>query len=94
MKDSNFKGQKIFSVVVTEGELKLFSEFLQQREYAVVPVKKKLLRVIKPTKSQKEAGKRLSRIKINKGLSDPFFQAERFREISSPLGVTMPVNYL
>lgn len=96
MRDSNFKGQKIFSVTVTESELELFSEFLQQREYAVVPsnVKKKLLRVLKPTKSQKEAGKRLSRIRINKGLSDPFFQAERFREISSPLGVTMPVNYL
>ena len=37
MRDSNFKGQKIFSVTVTESELKLFSEFLQQKEYAVVP---------------------------------------------------------
>ena len=87
--------ERVYSVTMTENELKLFSEFLEeQKEYSLVKsaakFKKHLLNTIKPT----EAGKRLTRMKTTKNLKDPFWHEMRRREIIAPYGVELPSNYM
>lgn len=94
-KDNLINTEKIFSVTMTEEELRLFSEFLEQREYVrLSTVKRKVRRLVSPTSSQVAASKRLER----KRLKDPFLMSEELRwrtEGGSPFGgVTMPINYL
>lgn len=95
MKKDNLNTEKIFSVTMTEDELRLFSEFLEQREYVrLSTIKRRIRRVVRPTPPQVAASKRLER----KRLKDPFLMSEELRwrtEGGSPFsGVTMPVNYL
>ena len=95
MDKNNLTTEKIFSVTMTEEELRLFSEFLEQREYAVLPkaisvVKRKVRRVVNPTSSQRAAQQRLEQ----RRLKDPFFRSEEMRQrFEAPFGVTMP-SYL
>ena len=94
----NNNDSKLFSVTMTEKELRLFSEFLEQREFSMLSaaktVKRKVVRVVKPTASQKAAAKRLDDMKVSRNLKDPLWHAERVREISSPYGINMPSNYM
>lgn len=93
MNKDNLITEKIFSVTMTEEELRLFSEFLEQKEYAVLPktistVKRKVRRIVKPTSSQRAAQERLEQ----RRLKDPFFKAEVLRQrLESPYGITMPL---
>lgn len=89
---------KTFSVTMTEEELRLFSEFLEQREYGMIrsakTMKRRVVRAIKPTPSQKAAAKRHSEYKANKNWNDPHWHEERRREIFAPYGVEIPSNYM
>lgn len=94
----NNNESKTFSVTMTEEELKLFSEFLEQRDYSMMSaaktMKRRVVRAIKPTPSQKAAAKRHSVYKANKNWNDPHWHEERRREIFSPYGVEIPSNYM
>lgn len=89
---------KTFSVTMTEEELRLFSEFLEQREYGTISaaktMKRRVVRAIKPTPSQKAAAKRHSEYKVNKNWNDPHWHEERRREIFAPHGIEIPSNYM
>ena len=85
----------VYSVTMTEDELRLFSEFLEeQRNFGLIKstskFKKYLINTIKPT----EAGRRLTRMKASKNLKDPFWHEMRRREIIAPHGVEIPSNYM
>ena len=86
--------ERVYSITMTEEELKLFSEFLEQREYSLLKssskFKKHLINAIKPT----EAGKRLTRMKASKNLKDPFWHEMRRREMFAPHGIEIPSNYM
>lgn len=97
MKDNNLENgieERVYSVTMTEEELRLFSEFLGQRNYSLlksaVKFKKHVMNTIKPT----EAGKRLTRMKVSKNLKDPFWHEMRNREKFAPYGVDFPSNYM
>ena len=89
---------KTFSVTMTEEELRLFSEFLEQHEYGMISaaktMKRRVVRAIKPTASQKAAAKRHSDFRAKKNLEDPFWHEMRKREKFAPYGVEFPSNYM
>ena len=89
---------KTFSVTMTEEELRLFSEFLEQREYGMISaaktMKRRVVRAIRPTQSQKAAAKRHSDFRMKKNLEDPFWNEMRKREKFAPYGVELPSNYM